>query len=33
MNLGITDRLKPLLEAVRTMIQNDIAPLDGEFYS
>lgn len=28
MNLGITDRLAPLLEQVRAMVRDDIAPLD-----
>lgn len=33
MNLGMTDRLKPLLEQVRTMVRDEIAPLDEEFYA
>jgi acyl-CoA dehydrogenase len=31
MNLGITDRLKPLLDAVRAMVQDEILPLEEEF--
>ncbi|MCB1367531.1 MAG: acyl-CoA dehydrogenase family protein [Rhodobacteraceae bacterium] len=31
MNLGITDRLKPLLEQVATMVRDEISPLDEEF--
>lgn len=31
MDLGITDRLRPLIEAVRTMVIDEIAPLDAEF--
>ncbi|MDJ0629491.1 MAG: acyl-CoA dehydrogenase family protein [Rhodobacter sp.] len=31
MDLGITDRARPLIEAVRTMVTDDIAPLDAEF--
>lgn len=31
MDLGITDRLKPLQEKVATMIQEDILPVDEEF--
>jgi acyl-CoA dehydrogenase len=33
MNLGITDRLRPLLDKVKAMIENDILPLDEEFYN
>ena len=33
MNLGQTERLKPVLAAVRAMITDDIAPLDAEFLS
>lgn len=33
MNLGMTDRLKPLLEQVRDMVRDDITPLDEEFYA
>ncbi|MFP4273809.1 MAG: acyl-CoA dehydrogenase family protein [Paracoccaceae bacterium] len=32
MDLGMTDRLKPILEQVRTMIETEIAPLDREFH-
>lgn len=31
MNLGITDRLKPLLEQVSAMVRDEIEPLDAEF--
>ena len=31
MDLGITDRVRPLIEAVRTMIEDEIEPLDAEF--
>ena len=31
MELGITERLKPVLAAVKAMIDDDIAPLDAEF--
>ncbi len=31
MDLGQTDRLKPVLAAVKTMIAEDIAPMDGPF--
>lgn len=31
MNLGITDRVRPLLEAVRTMVLDEIMPLSEEF--
>jgi len=33
MNLGQTERLKPVLAAVRAMITDEIAPLDAEFLS
>jgi len=33
MNLGITDRLVPLIRAVREMIVDEIEPLDAEFRS
>lgn len=33
MDLGMTDRVRPLIEAVRAMIQNEIAPLDAEFHA
>ncbi len=31
MDLGITDRLRPLIDAVRTMVSDEIAPLDAEY--
>jgi len=31
MNLGVTDRLRPLLEAVKTFIDERVAPVDAEF--
>ncbi len=31
MNLGITERLEPILDAVRTMVRDEILPLDAEF--
>lgn len=31
MNLGITDRLQPILDAVKTMVHEEILPLDEEF--
>lgn len=31
MNLGITERLKPILERVATMVRDEILPLDEEF--
>ncbi|MEQ8481520.1 MAG: acyl-CoA dehydrogenase family protein [Hoeflea sp.] len=31
MDLGISDHLKPMLEAVRDMVRNEIMPLDEEF--
>lgn len=33
MDLGMTERVRPLIEAVRAMIQNEIAPLDAEFHA
>ncbi len=33
MNLGMTDRVKPLVEKVRAMVENEIAPLDAEFHA
>jgi acyl-CoA dehydrogenase len=33
MDLGITDRVRPLIEAVRSMIEDEIAPLDAEFHA
>lgn len=32
MNLGMSERVKPLIEQVRCMIKNDIAPLDEEYH-
>ncbi|WP_420393663.1 acyl-CoA dehydrogenase family protein [Acuticoccus sp.] len=32
MNLGMSDRVKPLVERVREMVENEIAPLDAEFH-
>lgn len=32
MDLGISDRVRPLIEQVRRMIEEDIAPLDKEFH-
>ncbi len=33
MDLGITDRLKPLIAQVRDMVENEIAPLDAEYHA
>ncbi|MEM7745378.1 MAG: acyl-CoA dehydrogenase family protein [Pseudomonadota bacterium] len=33
MDLGMTDRVKPLVERVRDMVQNEIAPLDEEYHA
>ncbi|MEL7049770.1 MAG: acyl-CoA dehydrogenase family protein, partial [Pseudomonadota bacterium] len=33
MDLGMTDRVKPLVEAVRRMVADEIAPLDREFHA
>jgi len=33
MDLGITDRVRPLIEAVRRMVEEEIAPLDAEFHA
>ena len=33
MNLGLTDRVAPLVDKVRTMISDEIAPLDAEFHA
>ena len=33
MDLGISDKVAPLIAAVRDMVQKDIAPLDAEFHS
>lgn len=32
MDLGISPRLQPILEAVATMVRDDIAPLDAEYF-
>lgn len=31
MNLGITEKLEPILDAVRTMIRDDILPIEEEY--
>ena len=31
MALGMTDRLRPIHDAVKTMIRDEIEPLDAEF--
>lgn len=33
MDLGMTDRVRPLVDAVRAMVQDEIAPLDREFHA
>lgn len=33
MDLGITEKVAPLIAAVRDMVENDIAPLDAEFHA
>ena len=33
MDLGVTDRVAPLIEQVREMINEEIAPLDAEFHT
>ena len=33
MDLGVTDRVAPLIEQVREMIDEQIAPLDAEFHA
>ncbi len=33
MDLGITDRLRPLIEKVRHMVEIEIAPLDAEYHA
>src|SRR5690606_14676919 len=33
MDLGMTDRVKPLVEKVRRMVEEEIAPLDAEFHA
>ena len=32
MDLGVTDRVRPLIEAVREMVNDEIMPLETEFY-
>ncbi len=33
MDLGVTERVAPLIEQVRTMVQEEIAPLDREYHA
>ncbi|MEJ6389148.1 acyl-CoA dehydrogenase family protein [Gymnodinialimonas ulvae] len=33
MDLGVSERVKPLIEAVRRMVRDEIAPLDGEYHA
>ncbi|MDU8909874.1 acyl-CoA dehydrogenase family protein [Aestuariicoccus sp. MJ-SS9] len=33
MDLGMTERVKPLIEKVRRMVEEEIAPLDAEFHA
>jgi len=33
MNLGMSERVRPLVEKVRQMVEDDIAPLDAEFHA
>ncbi|MCE0505580.1 acyl-CoA dehydrogenase family protein [Roseivivax sp. GX 12232] len=33
MDLGVTERVRPLIEAVREMVTDEIAPLDREFHA
>ena len=33
MNLGMSDRVAPLVQKVREMVENEIAPLDAEFHA
>jgi len=33
MDLGLTDKVRPLVEAVRSMVRDEIASLDAEFHS
>ncbi len=33
MDLGITDKVRPLIAAVRDMVETEIAPLDAEFHA
>ena len=32
MDLGVTERVRPLIEAVREMVNDEILPLEAEFY-
>ena len=32
MDLGVTERVRPLIEAVREMVNDEIMPLEAEFY-
>jgi acyl-CoA dehydrogenase len=32
MDLGVTDRVRPLIEQVRRMVETEIAPLDAEYH-
>ena len=33
MDLGITEKVRPLIDAVRQMVEDEIAPLDAEFHA
>ncbi|WP_298356811.1 acyl-CoA dehydrogenase family protein [uncultured Litoreibacter sp.] len=33
MNLGPSDRLQPILEAVKTMVRDDVTPLEAEYFA
>ncbi|MGH1330932.1 MAG: acyl-CoA dehydrogenase family protein [Paracoccaceae bacterium] len=33
MDLGVTEKVRPLIEQVRNMVENDIAPLDHEYHA
>ena len=33
MNLGMSERVRPLVEAVRNFITGKVRPLDGEFFA
>jgi len=33
MDLGMTDRVRPLVEAVRRMVRDEVAPLDAEYHA
>jgi acyl-CoA dehydrogenase len=33
MDLGMTERVRPLVEAVRRMVRDEIAPLDAEYHA